>query len=98
VITPSYRGRLWIDQQADVIVRLQVEARQIPPNFPIRSAKIEIDYENVLFGDGTSFVLPVKAVVNAVNFDGVGTRNIQRFQNCQKFRATSRVVLQEKAQ
>ena len=94
MVAPPYYGKLWIDQQSGVILRLQVEANELPRSFPIRTAKLEIDYENVLLGDGMRFVLPVKSVLNSTESEGVGARNTQRFQNCQKFRATSRIVPQ----
>ncbi|MGB7553736.1 MAG: hypothetical protein WBM04_05145 [Candidatus Korobacteraceae bacterium] len=94
MVAPPYYGKLWIDQQSGVILRLQVEATELPRSFSIRNAKIEIDYKSVLLGDGTHFVLPVKSVLNTVDSDGMATRNMQRFQNCQKFRATSRIVPQ----
>jgi hypothetical protein len=97
MVAPPYNGKLWIDQQSGVILRLQVEANELPRSFPIRNAKLEIDYEDVPLGDATRFVLPVKSVLNSIEADGVGARNIQRFQNCQKFRATSRIVPQEEA-
>ncbi len=94
MVAPPYYGKLWIDQQTGVILRLQVEATELPRNFPIHNAKLEIDYENVPLGDGTRFVLPVKSVLNSTESNGVGARNIQRFQDCQKFRVTSRIVPQ----
>jgi len=94
IVAPPYYGKLWIDQQAGLILRLQVEASEIPRSFPMRNAKLEIDYESVLFTDGTRFVLRVKSELNSIEYDGVSVRNIQRFQNCRKFGATSRIVPQ----
>ncbi len=94
MVAPPYYGKLWIDQQSGVILRLQVEATELPRSFPIRNATLEIDYKSVLLGDGTHFVLPVKSVLNTIDSDGIGARNTQRFQNCQKFRVTSRIMPQ----
>jgi hypothetical protein len=94
MVAPPYYGKLWIDQQAGVILRLQVKASEIPRSFPIRNAKLEINYEDVLFTDSTRFVLPVKSELNSRESTGISARNIQRFQNCRKFRATSRIVPQ----
>jgi len=69
-------------------------ADEFPEDFPLRSANVEIDYEDVAFGDGTSFVLPVKSVVNAVNRNGNRNRNVLEFYNCHKFRATAHMMPQ----
>jgi hypothetical protein len=92
VVAPPYYGKLWIDQRAGLILCLEMEASEIPWSFPIRTAKLEIDYENVLFADGTRFVLPVKSELHSSESNGIFARNIQRFQSCRKFRGTARIV------
>jgi len=94
VVTPPYHGQLWIDEEAGIPLRLQVVATQIPRTFPLLSASLQIDYGEVLFGDDTRFVLPLKAVVNNDDLDGRHSRNVLEFHNCHKFRGTARIVPQ----
>jgi len=94
VIAPPYHGQLWIDEETGLLLRLQVVATQIPRTFPMLSASLQIDYGDVLFGDGTRFVLPLKSVVNNVDLYGRHSRNVLEFHNCHKFRGTARIVPQ----
>jgi len=92
VVAPPYHGQLWIDEDTGNLLRLQVVATEIPRSFPMRRADLQIDYGDVLFGDGTSFVLPLKSVANSADRDGSQNRNVLQFRNCHKFRATARIV------
>ena len=94
VVAPPYHGQLWIDEETGTLLRLQVVATEIPRSFPLRRAELQIDYGNVRFGDGTSFVLPLKSVINNADRDGRQNRNVLQFRNCHKFRATARIVPQ----
>lgn len=89
---PPYKGELWIDDETFSPLRLDVSATDLPADFPIRSADVEISYGDVPFGDGTSFVLPVKSVVDSTATAGRQSHNVLEFQNCHKFRATARMV------
>ncbi|MGA2371910.1 MAG: hypothetical protein ACLPPV_19490 [Candidatus Korobacteraceae bacterium] len=92
VVAPPYHGQLWIDEDKGLLRRLEVEATEIPEDFPMSSADLQIDYSDIPFDDGTSFVLPVKSVVNDANRKGVVARNVMEFSNCHKFRATAHIV------
>lgn len=92
-IAPPYYGRLWIRQQDGMILRLMVEANQLPISFPIANATLEIDYQNLRFADGSRFVLPVESVLNTIPYEGPKARNVQQFKDCQKFTATHRIVV-----
>jgi hypothetical protein len=39
---PPYKGELWIDPETSAPLRLDVSATELPPDFPIRSAEIEM--------------------------------------------------------
>ena len=94
VTTPPYHGQLRIDRKTGTLLRLEMIADDLPDDFPLRSANVQIDYEDVAFGDGTSFVLPVKSVVNAIDHGGKRNRNVLEFYNCHKFRATAHMMPQ----
>ncbi len=92
VVAPPYHGRLWIDEGTGILLRLEVVASEIPTSFPISNTSLQIDYKNVPFDDGTTFVLPLEAVVDATDHQGKLIRNTLQFRNCHKFRATARIV------
>ena len=94
MVAPPYHGQLWIDEETGNLLQLQMVATDLPSDFPLRDADLDITYDEVPFGDGTSFVLPLKSVVNGVGYDKRHNRNVLEFRNCHKFRATARILPQ----
>jgi VWFA-related protein len=93
VAAPPYGGELWIDQKTGAVLRFRSAAKDLPPSFPMQAAEILIDYDNVAFGDGTAFVLPVESSV-ATKYQGMEpTRNVVQFSGCHRFRAKARLLL-----
>jgi hypothetical protein len=89
---PPYHGEVRIDKKTGELRQLQLETTVLPDDFPLRSADLLIDYGNVTFGDGSSFLLPLKTVVNASTRGGRNNRNVLEFHNCHKFRAMAHVM------
>jgi hypothetical protein len=93
---PGYRGRLWIDKATLNLLRLESEAVDLDPGFPIRSAKTEIDYAKVSLGDGTEFVLPVRSNIRVCSGDASQSddcaRNLEKFSNWHRFGVKTRIV------
>ncbi len=94
MVAPPYHGQLWIDEASGDLLQLHMVATALPLDFPLRDADLDIAYDEVPFGDGTSFVLPLKSVVNSVGYDKIHDRNVLEFHNCHKFRATARILPQ----
>jgi VWFA-related protein len=90
---PPYSGELWVDENTGDVLRFRSTAKEVPASFPIRSAEILTDYDNVAFPDGTSFLLPVKSTVATRHRQEELTRNVVEFHGCHKFRATARLLL-----
>jgi VWFA-related protein len=90
---PPYGGELWVDEKTGEVLRFRSTAKDVPALFPIRSAEILTDYDNVAFPDGTSFLLPVKSTVATRHRQQELTRNIVEFHGCHKFRAMARLRL-----
>jgi len=90
---PPYGGELWVDENTGEVLRFRSTAKDIPALFPIRSAEILTDYDNVSFPDGTSFLLPVKSTVATRHRQEELTRNVVEFHGCHKFRAMARLRL-----
>jgi VWFA-related protein len=95
IIAPRYSGELWIDQKGGGVLRFRsvAEAKDLPQTFPMKNVDLQIDYEEVGFGDGTNFVLPVDSTLTNVYSGEETSRNVVRFRNCHKFRARGRLVL-----
>ena len=98
VTAPPYAGELWLDQKTGAVLRFRSAAKDLPASFPMRSAEIVIDYDNVAFGDGTAFVLPASSSI-ATRYQGMEpSRNVVQFRGCHKFRAKARMVFNTPAQ
>ncbi len=93
VLAPPYKGELWIDQNTGGLLRFNSVATDIPASFAMAAAGLEIDYSDVSFPDGSSFVLPADFTVNTTYRKQDPTRNLVRFRNCHKFRAKAQIVL-----
>lgn len=94
---PEYGGSIWVDARTSSLLRLQVETAHMR-DYPIRLTKHEIDYSNVLLGDGTSMVLPTNSNVRICGAflngksDDCSISMIE-FKNWHKFRATTNIVV-----
>lgn len=91
---PGYRGSVWIDKASSKLLRLYRDTSEIQPRFPINYASTIINYQDVPLGDGTRFVLPVNADAVACSPGDASecAHNIIRYNNYQKFRATTNIV------
>ena len=92
VLAPPYAGELWVDAKTGGLLRFRAAARDIPADFPMQAAELNTDYNDVNFGDGTAFLLPVKSSVLTQMRGEEATRNMLEFRNCHKFRAKSRML------
>ena len=92
-LAPPYTGELWVDQKTGKLLRFGSLATGIPKKFPIANAEAQIDYADVVFADGTSFVRPADFTVTSTLRGMASTRNLVQFRNCHKFRAKSRMVV-----
>jgi VWFA-related protein len=92
VAAPPYQGDVWVDQKTGEVLRFRAIAEDIQTGFPLTGAELEIDYENVAFSDGSSFLLPTDITATANDTRGESGRNVVRLRNCHKFGAKARIV------
>jgi hypothetical protein len=59
-IVPGYRGLIYVDRDTMAVMRITLEAEDIPPSFPIQEARTRLDYDFSKIGD-SEFVLPLMA-------------------------------------
>ncbi|HTP36540.1 MAG TPA: hypothetical protein VMJ75_30400 [Candidatus Acidoferrales bacterium] len=88
-IYPAYSGLIFIDKDLHVVLRITLNADNIPPTFPIRLAKtiLDYDYQDI---SGHEFLLPLKAQVD-MSADGILTRNETEFRLYRKYSAESEI-------
>jgi hypothetical protein len=85
-IKVGYRGSIFVDKDRNTIVRIDQEAVNIPPSFPIRQAQETLDYDFTRIGDN-QFFLPLVATLEMHSRSDTWTRNVKEFRLYQKFSA-----------
>jgi hypothetical protein len=92
-IVTAYRGRVNVDPKTHVILRVKVEAVNIPPDFPLRSASDALYYETQTIS-GLPFLLPAQVDVRmgAANYL---SRNVKEFQAYRKYSADSSITFDD---
>lgn len=92
--TVGSRGRVWLDREANRVLRFEQIATEIEPNFPITAASSVIDYDWVTIGEG-KFLLPTNSEILLTNVSRrmtLQSRNEIRFRGYQKFGAELKVI------
>lgn len=91
----GYHGSFWVDPETLELVRLEIEADNIPPAMKTSTAKLAIDYGPVRVGTG-DFLLPQATDVRVVSDRGLESRTITRFSGCRQFLAESTISFEER--
>jgi hypothetical protein len=88
-IVVGYRGLIYVDKKTHLILRLTLEATDIPPSFPVQEAseKMDYGYQNL---SGNEFLLPLKAQV-FMRHDRERNRNDIEFRLYQKYSAEASI-------
>ena len=82
-IITGYKGLIYVDKDTHRILRITLEAVDIPHTFPIQEARTVMDYDYVKIGD-RDYLLPLKAVVR-MRHNKLLTRNDVEFRLYRKF-------------
>jgi hypothetical protein len=59
-LAAAYGGSVWVDPTTARVLRIEMQARSIPSDFPMDTVESAVDYSYVTIG-GTSVLLPVHA-------------------------------------
>ncbi len=59
---PGYRGLIYVDRDTRMIMRISLEAEDIPPSFPVQQAMTVLDFDYTKIAEA-EYLLPLKAVV-----------------------------------
>jgi hypothetical protein len=59
-VSPAYEGSVWVDPKTARVLRIEMQASNIPSDFPMDSVESAVDYSYVTIGE-KSFLLPVHA-------------------------------------
>lgn len=82
-ITPGYRGLVYVDRDTGMIMRLTLDAENIPATFPVQQAATVLDYDFAKIGE-REYVLPLRAEVR-MRAGKLLTKNEVEFRLYRKF-------------
>ena len=90
-LTAAYGGSVWVDPKIARVLRIEMQARNIPSDFPMDTVESAVDYSYVWIG-GTSFLLPVHAESLGCQ-RGINncSHNVIDFRNYHEFKADIKI-------
>jgi hypothetical protein len=93
-VQPAYRGAVWIAKASGRVLRIEMQAVQLPKEFPNDTVESAVDYGWVNLGT-EKFLLPTRAEMLAC-FRGTSTctRNVVEFRTYKKFSGKSNIIFQ----
>jgi hypothetical protein len=90
----GYRGSFWNNLQTLDLLRLDVEAIEIPPHLPLRGTRDVMRYERMPIGE-SAFLLPKSSEMVLEGFDGSQSRNAIDFSRCRQYAGESTLSFDE---
>jgi hypothetical protein len=89
-ILPAFKGSVWIDKQSGHTLRIEMQAKDIPEEFPRISVETAVDFDYITLGTPEKFLLPVHAeVLSCSRGSNECERNVIEFRNYHKFTGES---------
>ena len=85
-VLPSYKGSIWIDKKNGRVLRIEMQTRNMPGEFPADKVETATDWEYVRIGGTQQFLLPTHSE-NLMCFRGTNncSRNAIDFRNYKKY-------------
>ncbi len=94
-VLPAYNGAVWIDKKTSRVLRIEMEARKIPGEFPLDTVESAVDYDFVRLG-AAEFLLPVHGEILSCERGSLAcSRNTLDFRNCHKFTGETNITFGE---
>lgn len=95
-ILPAYRGSIWIDKETGRVLRIEMQAYQIPEEFPFDKVESATDYEFVRIGGDREFLLPVHAeTLTCQRGTNICSRNVIDFRNYHKYSGEAEIKFEK---
>lgn len=88
-IIAGYHGEIFVDRDTHMVMRVTLEAEDIPRSFPVQSARTVLDYDFEKIAD-REYLLPLRAEVR-MRADKLLTKNEVEFRMYRKFSAESQL-------
>ena len=93
----AYRGSFWADAESHDLLRLTIEAEDIPIEVGVDEALTQIDYRRVALKH-SSFLAPHTARLSLMSSSGEETLNETQFVECKEFGAESTLSFDDRSE
>jgi hypothetical protein len=98
-VVPQYKGSVWIDNKTAQVLRIEMQAKEIPEAFPEISVETAVDYDTISLGAADKFLLPVHAeALSCWRNSNECQRNAIEFRNYHKFEGESVIKFEQQEQ
>jgi len=95
-IVPTYKGSVWIDKQTGQVLRIEMQAKEVPEAFPEVTVETAVDYDTISLGSAERFLLPVHAeALSCWRNSNECQRNVIEFRNYHKFEGESVIKFEQ---
>ena len=92
VYVPAYNGSVWIDPKNGRVLRIEMQARGLPQEFPSDHVETALDYEYVRLGGTEQFLLPTHSENLACQRGtALCSKNVIDFRNYHKYAGESTI-------
>ena len=89
---PAYSGAVWIDPKTSRVLRIEMEAKNMPGDFPLDHVESATDYEYIRLGDAQQYLLPVHSeTLSCQRSSNLCAKNIIDFRNYHKYTGESNI-------
>lgn len=89
---PAYKGTMWIDKETSRVLRIEMQARNMPKSFSFDTVESTLDYDFIRLG-AASYLLPVHSEnLICVRHTSTCSKNILDFRNYRRFAAESTII------
>jgi hypothetical protein len=96
--SPAYSGSIWIDPATSRVLRIEMEAKGMPAEFPLDHVESATDYSNVRLGDLKEHLLPVHSeILSCERGTNNCSRNVIDFRNYHKYAGESTITFGDPA-
>lgn len=89
-VVPGYKGLIYIDKTSPIVLRVTLEAENLPPSFPIQVATTRLDYDFTSIANN-QFLLPLRSEMQ-MREGKILVKNEVEFRNYRKFGAESSIT------
>ena len=90
-LMPAYSGSVWVDKTTAEVRRIEIQAENLPKNFPGDTEAMTVDYEPVSLGT-VKFLLPVHSEnLNCYRGTSICSKNTIDFRDYHKYSGESTV-------